>query len=144
MEHLTILNKSEKDWLKLIVDGRKTIESRWYKCRCAPWNRIKVGESIFFKNSGLPVTVQAKVSKVLQMDNLNLGRVQEIYSKYGRQIGLDEEEIDQAINNKGDKKYCILVFLEEVKEIPPFSINKSGFGLMSAWISTESIAQIKR
>ncbi|MCK5322189.1 MAG: hypothetical protein KAJ47_02910 [Candidatus Aenigmarchaeota archaeon] len=144
MEHLAILNKSEKDWLKLIVDGRKTIESRWYKCRCAPWDKIKAGESIFFKNSGLPVTVQAKVSKVLQMDNLNLGRVQEIYSKYGRQIGLDEEEIDQAINNKGDKKYCILVFLEKVKEIPPFSINKSGFGLMSAWISTESIAQIKR
>ena len=39
---------------------------------------------------------------------------------------------------------CMLVFLKNVEKIEPFEINKSGFGIMSAWISVESIPKIKK
>lgn len=39
MHHLAILKKS---WplIPKILNKQKTIESRWYKVKCAPWNKI--------------------------------------------------------------------------------------------------------
>lgn len=65
MDHVAIMRKS---WglLPKILSGEKTIESRWYMARYAPWNRIEKGDIVYFKNSGEPVTVKAEVSKVMQ------------------------------------------------------------------------------
>ena len=69
MDHVAIVRKSWKLTDK-ILSGQKTIESRWYASRRAPWNRIRAGETVYFKNSGEPVTIKADVEKVLQFDNL--------------------------------------------------------------------------
>jgi hypothetical protein len=141
MDHLVIMKKS---WglSDKILSGEKTIESRWYKQRRAPWDKISEGDNLYIKNSGEPVTIQAKVSEVLQFHNLTWVKVKEILAKYGKEIGI--EDLGIYFEMFQDKKYCILVFLSQVMKVEPFDIDKAGFGNMSAWICVENIKQIER
>ncbi len=141
MDHVAIMKKS-LGFLEKIISGDKTIESRWYATRRTPWNKVKSGEIVFFQNNGGPVTLKTQVSKVLQFENLTPEKIKEILTKYGGQIGLEDTE--QFFQTVKDKKYCILIFLEDVQPVKPFFINKKGFGMMSAWISVENINSIKQ
>ncbi len=143
MEHLAIMKKSWKLTDK-ILNGQKKIESRWYSLKCKPWDSIKEGETIYFKDSGEPVTIKAEVSKVLQFADLIPEKVGEILHKYGGEIGLEQEKIPVFSKLFKNKKYCILVFLKNPVRITPFEINKTGFGLMSAWITAIDILKIQK
>jgi len=139
MEHLAILNK-RLNLLQKIISGEKTIESRWYLHKKAPCGCIKKGDIVYFKDSGEPVSVKASASSVLQFDDLNDAKILQILREYGKQLGVNE---CYASNIRG-KRHCVLVFLENVKQVKPFNIDKKGYGMMSAWISVENIGQIKR
>jgi len=142
MEHIAIMRKS---WglTKKILTGEKRIESRWYKSRYPPWDRIKEGETVYFKDSGDPITIKTRVDKVLQFSNLTPDRVREILNKYGKEDGLAIDEIPKFFKMFKDKKYCVLVFLRDVQRIKPFNIDKTGFGLMSAWLIIEDVNKIR-
>jgi ASC-1-like (ASCH) protein len=140
MQHVAIMKKSWQ-MIPKILSGKKTIESRWYQTKRAPWNTIAVGDQIYFKNSGEPVTVEAKVLKVLQFELHSKQDATKIISKYGKDICLVNTDI-----NSWDKihKYCILIFLGKAKAIPkPFEINKTGFGAPTTWLSVPNIETIK-
>ena len=92
MQHIAIMKKSWKLTEK-ILSGKKKIESRWYMSRYAPWNKIRPGEIIYFKNSGEPVSIQAEVEKVLQFENLNPEKVKEVLDEYGGADGIAIEDI---------------------------------------------------
>jgi len=143
MHHLAIMRKS---WglLPKILTGEKTIESRWYKNKYAPWSRIKKGDIIYFKNSGEPVTIKTKVSKVIQYPDLTLKKAKQILQKYGTRDGLGINKIGKYYQMFKDKNYCLLVFLKNPQKIKPFNIDKTGFGAMAAWITVNDINRIKK
>ncbi len=135
-----------KSWglLEKILNGRKRIESRWYKNKYRPWGRIRAGETIYFKNSSEPVTARAEVKKVLQFEDLTPGRVWTILLKYGKADGLAEKQIPEFYQKFKDKRFCLLIFLKNPQKIKPFEINKAGFGAMSSWITIDSIKKITK
>ncbi len=139
MDHLAILSK-ERKLLAKIISGEKTIESRWYKFKRTPYRNISAGDSIYFKETGCPVTAKAEVSKVLFFENLNKNKIKEILEHYEREICIPLSYTAKLIG----KNYCTLVFLENVKQIKPFDIDKKGYGLMAAWITVGDIGVIKR
>jgi ASC-1-like (ASCH) protein len=143
MEHLAIMKKS---WglMDKILSGKKKIESRWYSLKCKPWNNIKKGEAVYFKDSGEPVKIKAEVSKVIQFTDLTPKKVRNILNKYGKDDGLEKEKISEFFQRFKDKKYCMLIFLKNPKKTKPFGIDKAGFGIMSAWITTSNISKIKK
>lgn len=143
MDHVAIMRKS---WglTHKILTGRKKIESRWYKAKYAPWNRIKSGDAVYFKDSGEPVTIKTKVSKVLQFEDLNPKKVKSILNKYGGVDGIAVENIPRFISMFKDKKYCMLIFLKNAQKVHPFDIDKTGFGMMAAWLTIPDIADIKK
>jgi len=126
-----------------ILTGQKKIESRWYKIKYAPWDRIKSGEVVYFKDSGEPVTVRTEVGKVIQFSNLTPKKVKEILYEYGQADGLGIDKIPEFFEMFKEKKYCMLIFLKNPQKVKPFEIDKSGFGAMSAWISVDNINRIK-
>jgi len=141
MEHVAILKKSWK-LAEKILDGRKTIESRWYYAKYQPWNRINAGEIIYFKESGEPVTIKAEVEKVLQFE-LSPEKVRELLVEFGSKGKIYISDFNKTLKQNKDKKYCILVLLKNPQVIEPFNINKPGFGIMSAWLCVEDIEKIK-
>jgi len=142
MDHVAIMKKS---WglTDKILSGQKTIESRWYMMKCRPWDSVKVGDIVYFKNSGELVTVRAEVKKVLQFENLTPAKVKNILKKYGKADGIEKNELGQFYNIFKNKKYCILIFLKKPISVKPFDLDKSGFGSMSAWLSVPNISKIK-
>lgn len=135
-----------KSWglLPKIISGEKVIESRWYKNKYSPWDKIKKGDTVYFKNSGEPVEVKAEVLNVLQFSNLTPKKVKEILNEYGARDGIGIKEIDNYYQKFKDKNYCLLVFIKNPEKIEPFEIDKTGFGAMSAWIVVEDIDMIRK
>lgn len=136
MIHIAYMKKS---WgmIPKILTGEKTIESRWYKTKRAPWGKIAAGETVYFKNSGEPITVKTKVQKVLKFENLTLEKIRKILEKFGKEDGIEFEKIPFFTKLFRDKKYCLLIFLKNPKRVKPFEIDKMGFGAMTAWISVQ-------
>lgn len=124
----------KKSWglIPKILCGQKQIESRWGINKCSPWEKVKAGDTVYFKNSGEPVTVKAKVSKVQQFADLSPSKVKGILGK-----------INGDIVWAKNKRYCTLIYLTDVKKIKPFNINKSGFGSAAAWLTVPNINKIK-
>jgi len=127
-----------------ILSGQKKIESRWYSVKHKPWDGIKKGETVYFKDSGGPVRIKAKVNKIMQFVDLTPKKVKEILDKHGKDDGIEKEKIPEFFERFKDKKYCILIFLKNPQEIKPFEIDKTGFGAMSAWITIDDISKIKK
>lgn len=127
-----------------IVSNDKTIESRWYLSRKAPWQKVKKGETIFFKYSGGPVLAKAEVAKVLEFENLNPQNVRRILKEFGSKGKLDIQNLTFSYNLYKNKKYCVLIFLKNPEKIKPFKIDKTGFGISSAWLCIPEISTIKR
>ncbi len=150
MDHVAILRKAKiskgDNLLGDILAGTKTIESRWYVNKTAPWDKVHIGDTVYFKESGCPVTAKANVAKVLQYENWDARKIEQIIKQYGNQIApatpLDDFlEWGRALINK---KYCILVFLDNVEKIEPFEIDKTGYGISSAWLVVEDITKLQK
>lgn len=142
MEHIAIMRKSW-DLTNKILTGEKTIESRWYKTKYPPYNKIKIGDIIYFKDSGEPVRIKAEVSDVKQFSILTPIKVREILNEYGERDGIEKQRLDEFFNIFKDKKYCILIFLRNPVSIEPFNVNKKGYGSMASWICINNIDDIK-
>jgi ASC-1-like (ASCH) protein len=142
MDHLAIMKKS---WglTEKILSGEKKIESRWYLKKRDPWDNIKKGETVYFKDSGYPVTVKARVSKVLQFGDLNPKKVRALLERYRSEDGIEKDKAHYFYGKFKTKRYCMLIFLRNPKKVKPFYINKKGFGNMASWISVGNIKQIK-
>lgn len=139
MNHIAIMKKS---WglIPKIISGEKTVESRWYKNRISPWDKVQAGDVVYFKNSGEPVTAIANVSSVLQFSNLDKEQFENIIDKYAESICLKVREYDEYYQSKN---YCILIFLSEAQKLKePFNIDKKGYGISSAWLCVDDIKKI--
>ncbi|MFH0986943.1 MAG: hypothetical protein V1911_02730 [Candidatus Micrarchaeota archaeon] len=143
MDHLAIMRKS---WglIGKILTAEKTIESRWYKFKRDPWNKIKQGDTVYFKDSGEPVTIKAGVSEVIQRQNLTSEKVRQILEEFRERVGIEEKDLENYCQLFKDKKYCILVFLKNPEKVEPFHVSKKGYGLMSAWITIDDINKLRK
>lgn len=138
MDHIAIMNKRWK-LIPKILSGEKTIESRWYQTRRTPWDKVKPGDVIYFKNAGEPVVAKATVSEVFQFQIEKRNDVEQIIRKYEKQVGIKNLDWLDTL-----PKYCILIGLKSPKPLKtPFSINKKGFGNAAAWLTVENIVKIK-
>jgi hypothetical protein len=149
MDHVAILRRAiiskGDNLLGDILAGTKTIESRWYVNKVSPWDRIKTGDFVYFKESGCPITAVAKVAKVLQYENLDRHVISKIIKTYGKQIAPNtlEDEFLAWGETANKKRYCILVFLTEIKKIEPFEVDKKGYGISSAWLCVGDIGKVR-
>lgn len=143
MDHLAIMKKSWRLKEKILT-GRKSIESRWYSTKYPPFDRIKKGDTVYFKDSSEPVTVKAEVSVVKQFSDLSPDKVRDILNEYGKLDGIEGDEINKYFEMFKDKKYCILVFLENPVPVKPFKVDKKGYGMMSSWLCLKNIDDIRK
>lgn len=150
MDHVAILRKARiskgDNLLADILAGTKTIESRWYVNKISPWDKIVAGDTVYFKESGGPVTALATVSKVMQFSNLNEQSRVKIIRDYGKHIAphFPLSEFESWAARHSAKRYCILIFLRDVKKITPFNIDKTGFGNSAAWLAVGDIKRVMR
>lgn len=141
MHHVAIMKKS-LGFLSLIRSGQKTIESRWMNSKTVPWKKVNQDDLIWFKNSCENISIRATVEKVIYFENLNDKVIKSILEQYWQSIGLDTNYLLNFYPKIENKKYGILIFLNNTQVTEPIKINKNGYGQMSAWISVNDINQL--
>jgi ASC-1-like (ASCH) protein len=122
--HLVIL---KKPYLDMILEGRKRIELRLYKRKHPAFGRVFAGDKLFLKISSGPVCATATVEAVKNFENLTPERILELKRLYNHDIGGGDEHWQSKI----DCKYCLLVWLKDVKTIEPVRIQKKDW---RAWV----------
>lgn len=92
---------------QLILEGKKTIETRLSQAKIAPFGVISTGDMVYIKPSGGDIIGQFKVKKVIFYDNLDLSDLNYLREKYGEQVAADEAYWER----KKSSKYATLIFI---------------------------------
>lgn len=121
--HLGIFSEP---YLTYMLEGKKTIESRFSKNKIAPYNQVTKDDIIIVKKSSENVVGYFTIKDVLFFD-LNTVSIEEIKAKYNKQLCVDET----FWSNKKNSNYATLIIIDNLIKLKPFHINKKG---MQTWI----------
>lgn len=124
--HTMHLGVFAEPWLSYILDGRKTIESRFSKNKIVPYKQITNDDYVVVKKSGGDVVAYFRVKEVLFFD-LNEVPIENIKNKYSKQLCVD----DNFWISKSNSNYATLIVIDKVVKLKPFHITKKG---MQTWI----------
>ncbi|MEM0913319.1 MAG: ASCH domain-containing protein [Planctomycetota bacterium] len=108
--HVAIL---KPEYLRAILDGAKTIESRMTRTRQPPHDVVEAGERVFLKASGGPFGAMARVAKVEAWDNADESVVRDIWRRHHAQIGGSPD----YWKSKLDSRHVTLAWLRDVEPI---------------------------
>jgi len=79
-------------FLDLVLEGKKTIESRFSKVRCSPYGAVREGDIVLMKKAGGLVIGEFTVSRVETFNNLNETSLREMAEKYGKDLCADADK----------------------------------------------------
>ncbi len=121
--HLGIFSEP---YLTYMLEGKKTVESRFNKNKILPYHQIDSKDIVIVKKSSGNVVAYFTISEVLFFD-LKETSIQQIKSKYNRELYVDES----FWISKKDSQYATLLLIDKIIPLEPFPIFKKG---MQTWI----------
>ena len=120
--HLAILTPG---WIDLILDGSKTIESRFTKVRCAPFRKVHADDSVYLKESGGLVKGMFRVAQVETFENLTASQRHDIFDKYCFKIFAGAQWINTVPERWWESKHATLIHVSDpIKFDDPFPFPK--------------------
>lgn len=123
--HLAIL---KRPYLRLIVEGVKTVECRLTRTPKAPFRCIEKGDKIYLKQSSGPILAVARAQKVVCRQIDGPKEIEAIRKEYGEEIVAQDEFWESC----RECRYCTLIFLKNVQALTePFRIDKRD---MRGWV----------
>jgi len=118
-------------FLSLVLEGKKTVESRFSRNRCAPFGEVMPGDVILIKEVGGPICGVA-LAKETWFYDLDFEPLDRIRSKYGDSICGDEE----FWAARADASFATLIELAETTTMFPLDANKRD---RRGWVSLRSM-----
>ncbi len=109
-----------------ILNGQKTIESRFTKNKVLPYQKVKEDDIVFMKKSSGPIIAYFTVKKVLFFD-LTKTPIETLKEKYNQELCVNEEFWLQKANSR----YATLIWVKDLVLVKPFKISKKG---MQTWL----------
>ncbi len=122
--HLVILKKL---YLDKILNGSKHVELRLTRTKCPPFDSVKVGDTLFLKQSSGPVCAIARAGSVKQFSNLTPSKIADLKTEYNHLIGGAKD----YWKLKSDSRFATLIWLKNIKTIKPVRIYKKDW---RAWV----------
>ena len=113
-------------YLTYMLDGKKTIESRFSKNKIQPYDQISKNDIVIVKKSSGNVMAYFTIKEVLFF-NLNETPIGRIKLKYSKELCVDED----FWISKSSSNYATLIIIDEIVKLNPFHIDKKG---MQTWI----------
>lgn len=106
-------------WLSWLLDGTKTIESRWSMRRTVPYQRVAPGDVILLKASSGPVRGVCEVAQAWFFD-LEETPLAEVRRRFGKAIAGD----DAFWRSVRGSRYVSLLEVAAPRSISPFACPK--------------------
>ena len=113
-------------YLTYMLDGKKTIESRFSKNKIQPYDQISKNDIVIVKKSSGNVMAYFTIKEVLFF-NLNETPIGRIKLKYSKELCVDED----FWISKSSSNYATLIIIDEIVKLNPFHIDKK---VMQTWI----------
>jgi hypothetical protein len=107
-------------YLELVLNGKKTVESRFSVNRCPPYNAVKRGDLLLLKRSGGPIVGVATVGDVWSY-HLDPGSWSLIRDRFADQLCITDPGFWAS---KQGAAYATLMRVERAAEIDPIPILK--------------------
>ena len=115
--HLAIFREP---YLKFILEGKKTVESRFARRACPPFRKINKGDVIMLKRSPGDIVGLCIVESVWFYE-LEQGALDEIRRRFGKAICPEDGDF---WNERRDCSVATLVLLKHIAKIKPVKIEK--------------------
>ncbi len=115
--------------LSYMLEGKKTIESRFSKNKNAPYHKIDKEDVVIVKKSSKGVVAYFTIKKILFFD-LKEVSIAEIRNKYQTELCVNEKFWLQ----KKDSCYATLLFIDHLVKVKEFKITKKG---MQTWLTLD-------
>ncbi len=122
--HLAIFTPSVADQ---ILNGKKTIETRFSKHKIAPFGVVEVGDLVLVKPVGQEIKGQFWVQKLISFQGLTKKDWELIKIHYGKDLSLGSQELDDNFfNGKNESVFGTLIFIGRVEKFltSPVKIEK--------------------
>jgi hypothetical protein len=123
--HLAIL---VNPYLHLLLDGQKTIESRFSVQRRAPFEQVDQGDVILLKRSGGPILGIGIVAEAC-FYQVTPGVFEHIQATYAEALGIRDPSFWAA---RAHTRFASLLWLEQVTPITPIPYHKRD---QRAWVT---------
>lgn len=119
-KHLAIMNRVA---VEDILNGKKTIETRFSQHKIAPYGVISRGDLVYLKPPGEEVIGQFRVKKVFFFEGFDLNDLSDLRKKFGQQINAEEKYWE----DKKDSNFGTLIFIGDCERFitSPIKIKKS-------------------
>lgn len=136
MDHVVYVNAKTGELHKLL-EGKKTMVIRGAAGRKLPYGRVNKGDILYFMRNNAEGLVRARgvVSDVLNSEKLSEQISRRLVEDNQDKLQLEDSEVKRWAG----KRYLVLVSVKDVKEVNPFSIDKTEFGNMDDWLAVGNI-----
>jgi len=132
--HVAIL---KRPYLKLILEGQKTVESRLMRTALPPYRTIKTGQRIFLKASSGPFMATALAGKIEQHDGLEPYDILRLRALHDRAVCGNDDYWEMKQNSR----YAVFVHLNQIE---PIEVGPAYPKSMRAWhVLDDSLSPLK-
>jgi hypothetical protein len=107
-------------FLRYVLDGSKTVESRFSLHRCAPFGRVSVGDAVLLKRAGGPVVGIARVRTVWSYE-LDESSWAEIREQFALALRAQDQEFWER---RRGASYATLMMFDHVLALEPVEWEK--------------------
>lgn len=141
MDHVAYLDAQAKEMEKLISGNKKMI-IRGAAGRKLPYGKVNPGDILYFINNNAEglVKASAKVKNVFNSEKMDTDESKKLIETNQKKLQLT----DKQFSRWAGKRYLVLIEVDDVKELSPFSIDKSQYGNMDDWLLVEDIKKVKK
>lgn len=107
-------------YLSAVLDGRKTIESRFSIHRRPPYHCVEPDDLILLKRSGGPI-VGVALAQEIQFYQLSPGVLAQIRKRFSKELYAQDDEFWSC---RKDKRYATLIQLHCTTQVSPLPFDK--------------------
>ena len=141
MDHIVYLDAQAKE-LENLLTGSKTMIIRGAAGRKLPHGRVNAGDVLYFINNNAEgmVRAKAKVRNAFHSEKMTEDESRALVEKNQPKLQLTEKQTKRW----SGKRYIVLIEVQDVKEVPPFAIDKSDYGNMDDWLPVGEISSVRK
>lgn len=140
MDHVVYLDAKAKE-LANLLNGSKTMIIRGAAGRKLPYGRVFGGDILYFilNNGEGKVRASATVKSVLNSEKMTPDESTALVDAHQHALQLTAKQYKRWAG----KRYLVLIEVEDVTELEPFSIDRSSYGNMDDWLPVEDIDSVE-
>ncbi len=141
MDHIVYLDAKANE-LESLLNGKKTMIIRGATGRKLPYGRVNKNDTLYFINNNAEGKIKAKaiVKSVFNSEKMEKEESTELVKKNKNKLQLTDKQFQKWAG----KRYLVLIEVSKIKEVKPFSVDKSNYGNMDDWLPVGKIETVKK